>query len=162
MIKIKNENGGCAFLIRMDLMFSMSYVFNVICFCVRFWLLIPEMNASRKAMEWLICFSILNLMFFYRKFNVNGLFKEFKKFNESCSLSKAAKMSTTYLKQNLGLLRLCSFSHLDSQKPMKILARTEAKGEPVAALIVNLTVKNRVSLWCSKKEKFFKFFYSDA
>ena len=53
------------------------------------------MNTSRKAMEWLICFSILNLMFFYRKFNVNGLFKEFKKFNESCSLSKAVKMSTT-------------------------------------------------------------------
>ena len=25
-------------------------------------LLIPEMNTSRKAMEWLICFSIVNLM----------------------------------------------------------------------------------------------------
>ena len=31
MIKIKNENAGCAFLIRMDLMFSLSYVFYVIC-----------------------------------------------------------------------------------------------------------------------------------
>ena len=29
---------------------------------VRFWLLIPEMDTSRKAMEWLICFSIVNLM----------------------------------------------------------------------------------------------------
>ena len=29
---------------------------------LRFWLLIPEMNTSRKAMEWLICFSIINLM----------------------------------------------------------------------------------------------------
>ena len=29
---------------------------------VRFWLLIPEINISRKAMEWLIYFSIVNLM----------------------------------------------------------------------------------------------------
>ena len=29
---------------------------------VRFWLLLPEMNTSRKAMEWTICFSIVNLM----------------------------------------------------------------------------------------------------
>ena len=29
---------------------------------VRFWLLMPEMNVSRRAMEWLVCFSILNLM----------------------------------------------------------------------------------------------------
>ena len=29
---------------------------------VRFWLLMPEMNISRRAMEWLVCFSILNLM----------------------------------------------------------------------------------------------------
>ena len=27
-----------------------------------FWVLIPEMNTSRKAMECLICFSIINLM----------------------------------------------------------------------------------------------------
>ena len=65
------------------------------------------MNTSRKAMEWLICFSIVNLMLGCL------LFKEFKKFNESCSLSKAARMSSTYFKQNLGLLRLYSFSHLD-------------------------------------------------
>ena len=50
------------------------------------------MNTSRKAMEWLICFSIVNLML--------GciLFKKFKKLNESASLSKAARMSPTYLK----------------------------------------------------------------
>ena len=59
---------------------------------VRFWLLIPEMNTSRKAMEWLICFSIVNLMLGCL------LFKKFKKFNESCSLSKAARMSSTYPK----------------------------------------------------------------
>ena len=59
-------------------------------------------------------------------------FKEPKKFNEFCSLSKAARMSSTYLKQNLDLLRLYSFSHLDSWKPMKILPRTGAKGEPMA------------------------------
>ena len=29
---------------------------------VRFWLLVSEMNTSRKTMEWLICFSIVNLM----------------------------------------------------------------------------------------------------
>ena len=50
------------------------------------------MNTSRKAMEWLICFSIVNLMLGCL------LFKTFKKFNESCSLSKAARMSSTYLK----------------------------------------------------------------
>ena len=60
------------------------------------------------------------------------LFKKLKKFNESCSLSKAAKMSSKYLKQNLDLLRLYSLSHLDSWKPMKMLASTGAKGEPMA------------------------------
>ena len=50
---------------------------------VRFILLIPEMNISRKAMEWLICFSIVNLTLEWL------LFKKFKKFTESCSLQKA-------------------------------------------------------------------------
>ena len=45
------------------------------------------MNISTKAMEWLICFSIVNLML------VCLLFKESKEINESCSLSKAARMS---------------------------------------------------------------------
>ena len=58
------------------------------------------MNTSRKAMEWLICFSIVNLMLEWL------LFKICEKFNESCSLSKAPRMSSTYLKYNLGLLRL--------------------------------------------------------
>ena len=43
------------------------------------------MNTSRKAMEWLICFSIVNLELGCL------LLKKFKKCNESCSLSKAAK-----------------------------------------------------------------------
>ena len=47
------------------------------------------MNRSRKAMEWLVCFSIVNLMLGCL------LFKKFKKINESCSLSKAAIMSPT-------------------------------------------------------------------
>ena len=59
------------------------------------------------------------------------LFKKSKKINESCSLSKAARMWSIYLKQNLDLLRLYSFSHLDSWKRMKILARAGAKGEPM-------------------------------
>ena len=66
------------------------------------------MNTSRKAMEWLICFSSINLMLGCL------LFKKSKKFNQSCPLSKAAIMSSTYLKQKLGLLRLYSLSHLDS------------------------------------------------
>ena len=45
---------------------------------VRFWLSIPEMNTSRKSMEWLICFSIVNLML------ACLLSKTFKEFNESC------------------------------------------------------------------------------
>ena len=40
------------------------------------------------------------------------LFEKLKKFNEHCSFAKAAKISSTYLKQNLGLLKLYSFSDL--------------------------------------------------
>ena len=50
------------------------------------------MNTSRKPMEWLVCFSIVNLMLGCLSF------KKSKKFNESSSLSKAARMSSTYLK----------------------------------------------------------------
>ena len=62
---------------------SPAYVYLWYVWSVRFWLLIPEMNASRKAMECLICFSIVNSM--------SGclLFKKLKRFNESCSLSKS-------------------------------------------------------------------------
>ena len=59
-------------------------------------------------MEWLTYFSVKNLMLGCL------LFQKFKKFNESWSLSKAARMSSTYLKLNLDLLRLYSFNHLDS------------------------------------------------
>ena len=59
----------------------------------RFWLLLPEIEKpSRKTMEWLICFLILNLMLGCL------LFKKIKKFNESLSLPEAARMSSTYLK----------------------------------------------------------------
>ena len=58
---------------------------------VRFWLSIPEMNTLRKAMEWLICFSIINVMLGYL------LFKKLKKFDEFCSLWKAVRMPSTYL-----------------------------------------------------------------
>ena len=50
------------------------------------------MNTLRKAMEWLTCLSIVHLMLGCL------LIKKFKKFNESCSLSKAARMSSTCLK----------------------------------------------------------------
>ena len=98
------KNGGYSFLIRLDLMFSMSlwkdfqllqilndlsirnwmklilykndvkllqfkrslvYVDLPYVLSVRFWLLIPEMNTSRKAMKWLNCFSVINLMLEY-------------------------------------------------------------------------------------------------
>ena len=55
-------------------------------------LLIPEMNTSRKGMEWLICFPIIKLMLGCL------LSKKIKKIYESCSLSKAARMSSTYRK----------------------------------------------------------------
>ena len=57
---------------------------------VRFWLLISEVNTSRKAMEWLICFSIVTLMLGYL------LFKKIKKFSEPCSLSKAARKKCSF------------------------------------------------------------------
>ena len=50
------------------------------------------MNTSRKAMEWLYCFSMVNLMLGCLSF------KKFKKFNEPRSFLKAARMSSTYLK----------------------------------------------------------------
>ena len=45
------------------------------------------MDISRKAMEWLISFCIVNLMLGCL------LFKKLKNINESCSLSEAARMS---------------------------------------------------------------------
>ena len=72
---------------RSPVLVDLQYVWSV-----RFWLLIPGMNTSRKTMEWLFCFSIVNLMLGFL------LFKKFKTFNESCSFSKAARMSSTYLK----------------------------------------------------------------
>ena len=51
-----------------------------------FWLSIPEMNTSRKVKEWLICFYILSLMLGCL------LSKKLKMFNESCYLSKVARI----------------------------------------------------------------------
>ena len=82
--------------------FNLWYVWSV-----RFWLSITELNTSRKEMEWLTSFSVVKLMLWCL------LFKNFKKFNGSCCLSKAAGLSSTYLKQNSSLLRLFSFSHFD-------------------------------------------------
>ena len=76
-------------------------------------------------------------LFFCSELNVGSLlFKEFKKFNESCLFSKAARMSSTYLKQNFGLLILYSLSHLDLWKPIKMLTRTRAKGEHMATPLI--------------------------
>ena len=54
--------------------------------------MIPEMNTSRKTMEWLICFSIVN-------FRLGCLLlKKFQKFNEFCSFLKATRMSSHIIK----------------------------------------------------------------
>ena len=65
------------------------------------------MKTSRKVMEWLICFYIVNLMLGCL------LFKESKKFTESCSLSTAAKMSSPHLKNILRDPDLNYFKHLN-------------------------------------------------
>ena len=52
------------------------------------------MNTSRKAMKWLICFSIVNVMLGCL------LFKKSKNINESCSLFKAARVSSRYHKKS--------------------------------------------------------------
>ena len=103
------KNGGYAFLIRLDLMFSMSLwkefqlleTLNDLSIKRLIKLILYEsdvkllkfrrepnceMNTSRKAMEWLICFSIINSMLGCL------LFKKSKKVNDSCSLSKAARI----------------------------------------------------------------------
>ena len=101
------------------------------------------MKTSIREMEWLLRFSVANLMLGCL------LFKKNFKINEFCALSKAARMLSKYLKQNLGLLRLYSLSHLDSRKPMKMLARTGAKRKTHGysiQLIIKLTVKNKMSL----------------
>ena len=61
---------------------------------------------SIKAMKWLICFSMVNLMLRCL------LLKKIEKFNESCSFSKVARISSTYFNKNLGLLRLYSLNYL--------------------------------------------------
>ena len=46
----------------------------------------------------------------------------------------------------MGKLKLYSFNHLDSQKPMKLLERTEANGEPMATLSIwlyNLSLERK-------------------
>ena len=63
MNKIKNENAGCAFLIRMGLMFSMSYVFYVIRLKCEI-LIIDTWNEYIKKND-----RMVNL-FFYLKFNL--------------------------------------------------------------------------------------------
>ena len=83
------------------------------------------MNTSRKSMEWLICFSIMNLML--RRLKLNNLMN-------LVPCQKQLECHQHIL--NLCLLRLYSFSHLDSSKPMKILVRTGAKGEPMTTPLI--------------------------
>ena len=59
------------------------------------------------------------------------------------------------------MLRLYSLSHLDSWKPMKILARTGTKREPIATYPINLIIKLLKIKWvCDvvKRKKFLSSF----
>ena len=85
------------------------------------------------------------------------LLKTFKRFNESCSLSKVVGMLSTYLKQILDLLRLYSFNHLDSKKPTKKRARTGAKRKTMATtliLFLKFTVKKKWVFDVPKRKTF--------
>ena len=57
------------------------------------------MHQEKQWNSWFFFFSVVHLIL--------GcfLFKKFKKFNESCSLSKEAKMSSKYLIKYLGFLQ---------------------------------------------------------
>ena len=76
-------------------------------------------------------------------------------------MSKAVRMSSTYLKQNLGLLRLYSLSHLDSLKFMNMLGRTRAEGEPKLLLQFDYpTYCLKIKSFCdvAERKSFLSFF----
>ena len=79
------------------------------------------------------------------------LFKKFKKFSEPCSFSKADKMSSTYLYIKFGFVRIIN------ENISKERSQGRIHGYSIN-LIIKFTIKKKMSLLCSKKEKFFKFF----
>ena len=97
------------------------------------------MNTSKKSMEWLICFSIVNLLLGCL------LFKKSKECNES-SLSKAARMSSTY---HVSLLNAIFIKPHRSVKTNGNISkdRSQKRNHGYSInLIIKLTVKNKMSL----------------
>ena len=93
-------------------------------------------------MEWLTCFSDANLML------GSLLLKKFKKFNQSSSFSKTARMSSTYLTSNLGLLRLYLFNQVRFVKTHENISKERSQGRTHGYsinLTITFTVKKKMS-----------------
>ena len=74
------------------------------------------------------------------------LFKKLKKFDESCSFTKATRMSSAYL---------IGFAKNILNQPFRFATHGYSIN-----LNIKFTVKKKKSLSCSKKEKFLKLFLS--
>ena len=86
---------------------------------------------------------------------------KFKKNNKSCSFSKAARMSSikfAFVKDYTHLSMYICKTHENISKDRS----QETTHGCSINFIIKFTVKKKMSLWCSKKEKFFKFFFSDV
>ena len=82
---------------------------------------------------------------------------KFKKNNKSCSFSKAARMSSikfAFVKDYTHLSMYICKTHENISKDRS----QETTHGCSINFIIKFTVKKKMSLWCSKKEKFFKFF----
>ena len=89
------------------------------------------------------------------------MFKKFKKFNESFSLSKAARMSSTYLKKKIRFVKIIFIKPLRFVKAHVDLSKDRSSRRTHGYsinLIIKPTVKNKMSLRCSEKEKFLSSF----
>ena len=60
------------------------------------------------------------------------LFKKFKKINESCSLLKAARMSSTYLKIKFRFVQIIFIKPRRFVKSHEYVSKVGAKEEPIA------------------------------
>ena len=100
-------------------------------------------------------------LFFYRKFKIS---MPFKIFNESCSLSKAAKIiSVSWIK--VRFVKIVFIKPLRFVKPHENISKNRSQRSTHGysiSLIIKFTFKNKMIPWCNKKEKFFKLFFSDS
>ena len=104
------------------------------------------MNTSRKAMEWLVCFSIVNLM------SGSLLFQKFKNFSGSCSLSKTARMLSTcqhVINLKFRFVKIIFIKSLRFVKTHEDVSEGRSKRRTHGYsinLIIKLTIKNKMSL----------------